>query len=503
MNLLVLYRIEAYEFGKWCVDDDWNGFEAPILMEGRETLLLDLIHYIVNNKQLSKALGVNYLFYVQKDGQRVSLSSLVSPLPVLPNNTIHLRLQPSASPLSTSVPDLIAQHYVLSSGTSKVIEKASKSYGSSIRREEGTTNTADPVNNYSTDQTLNNLVGDDTAAVLNEAAEVAKEAARSLFAFAANVGKSVIDVASNVSAGTNFPGKLSLIHTIGNTKVQIMRQLSEGGFGVVYLVQDVASGRNCAMKQMLCQNKEQLTEAHGEVDALRRLKGHQNIIELLDHNSVDIGNNIRQVLLLFPLYTHGTAWEAIERSSRGAIWSFPEMKAIKVTLCTARALLAMHNQGMTHRDVKPHNILLDEYDDDSHVLMDFGSVAPARVEIRSRSDALAAEDEASRRTSMAYRPPELNQAPFPPCTIDERVDVWGLGCTMFCLAFGRSPFETAKEGVQRLAILNGRYNAPADRRNLDCVFSEKYLSLVAAMLQVEITKRITMSEVIRGLEYLL
>jgi serine/threonine kinase 16 len=502
MNLLVLYRIEAYEQGKWCTYDDWNGFEAPILAEGKETLLLDLIHYIVNNSQLSKALGINYLFFAEKEGCSISLSSLVTPLPVQPNNTIRLRLQPSASPLCTSVPDVTAQHYVLSSSNKVAAEKVSKSSSSSKRRE-GPQGEAGTAGNYNTDQTLNNLVGEDTAAVLNDAAEVAKEAARSLFAFAANVGKSVIDVASNVSAGTNYPGKLSLIHTIGNTKVQIMRQLSEAGFGVVYLVQDVSSGRNCAMKQMLCQNKEQITEAHGEIDALRRLKGHQNIIELLDHNSVEIGNNIRQVLLLFPLYTCGTAWEAIERATGGAIWPFPEVRAIKVTLCTARALLAMHNQGMTHRDVKPHNILLDEYDDDSHVLMDFGSVAAARVEIRNRSDALAAEDEASRRTSMAYRPPELTQAPFPPCTIDERVDVWGLGCTMFCLAFGRSPFETAKEGVQRLAILNGRYNAPADRRNLDCVYSEEFSSLVAAMLQVDIKQRKTMSEVIRGLEKLL
>ena len=35
--------------------------------------------------------------------------------------------------------------------------------------------------------------------------------------------------------------------------------------------------------------------------------------------------------------------------------------------------------------------------------------------------------------------------------------MWALGCTLFCLAFGRSPFETSREGVLRLAILNGRY----------------------------------------------
>jgi hypothetical protein len=60
---------------------------------------------------------------------------------------------------------------------------------------------------------------------------------------------------------------------------------------------------------------------------------------------------------------------------------------------------------------------------------------------------------------------------------------------MFCLAFGRSPFETSKEGVLRLAILNGRYQAPAGNRMRQCTFSDAYMDLIQQMLQVDHTQR--------------
>ena len=94
--------------------------------------------------------------------------------------------------------------------------------------------------------------------------------------------------------------------------------------------------------------------------------------------------------------------------------------------------------------------------------------------------------------------------PRPPCSIDERVDTWALGCTLFCLAFGRSPFETAKEGVMRLAILNGKYTVPAGRRMRNCVYSEDLEKvLLQPMLQLDHRQRPFMSSIAQKCDELL
>jgi hypothetical protein len=71
---------------------------------------------------------------------------------------------------------------------------------------------------------------------------------------------------------------------------------------------------------------------------------------------------------------------------------------------------------------------------------------------------------------------------------------------LFCLAFGRSPFESPKEGVQKLAILNGRYTVPAGRRIRSTVFSEGYVALIQKLLAANPSNRPFIAEVIPLLE---
>ena len=163
------------------------------------------------------------------------------------------------------------------------------------------------------------------------------------------------------------------------------------------------------MKQLLCQSKEQIEDAQHEIEVLLQLKGRSNIIELIDYGSSNSRqhNNLRQVLLLFPLYSRGTIWHMIEQTGESSPWPIQEQRAIKFLLETCRGLEGLHTVGLAHRDLKPHNIILS--DDGVAIIMDLGSVTTARVEVRTRQQALNLEETAASKTSAPYRAPELTQ----------------------------------------------------------------------------------------------
>ena len=76
------------------------------------------------------------------------------------------------------------------------------------------------------------------------------------------------------------------------------------------------------------------------------------------------------------------------------------------------------------------------------VLMDFGSARPAAVRIAARADALAVQEDAEAHSTATYRAPELFE-PGAHEAIGARADVWSLGCSLFHVMYGASPFQQA------------------------------------------------------------
>mmetsp|Transcript_16582 Transcript_16582/g.24947 ORF Transcript_16582/g.24947 Transcript_16582/m.24947 type:complete len:537 (-) Transcript_16582:176-1786(-) len=513
----ILYRVEGDR------EDNINCFDIEVYAS-KEVLLFD----ILKAWSIWHPIGINFTFYARASGENmIHLESPACCVPVI-DGKIFLLLKPSSyfpyAPAeqtvawfeksqrdvygtSTSVASRFRQSFFHQSSRGKSdkstqgsraspqqgsqsrsqAEKA-KEISSGKREQSGKSSTPPSSNSGGID--INQLAGAAEAAS-QAGMEAAGVAARSLFNFAASTLKTVASSASSFSTGS--------VLQVGEHRVSFIRDLAEGGFGKVSLVKDAnTQGSYYAMKTLLCQTKEQLADANNELRMLQRFRGHPNIINLVDNCNVAVGkknSNTRQLYFLFPIYHVGTCWDLIEAALSGgdsqlgppSCWCFNERQALEIILGTARALIALHDSQVLHNDMKPHNILLT--DDMQPVVMDLGSSGPY-MQVRTRREALMLEEDAAIKCSAPYRSPELTQVPNS-CDIGGWCDIWSLGCTMYCLAFGWSPFESPKEGVLKLAILNGRYSIPSQRRNRDTTFSAEYVELIESMLQVDYTLRPT------------
>ncbi|KAJ7974968.1 3-phosphoinositide-dependent protein kinase [Quillaja saponaria] len=141
------------------------------------------------------------------------------------------------------------------------------------------------------------------------------------------------------------------------------------------------------------------------------------------------------------------------------------------------ALEYIHSLGLIHRDIKPENLLLTA---DGHIkIADFGSVKPMQDSRITVLPNAASDDKACTFVgTAAYVPPEvLNSSP---ATFGN--DLWALGCTLYQMLSGTSPFKDASEWLifQRIIARDIRFPD---------YFSEEARDLIERLLDLDPSRR--------------
>lgn len=280
-------------------------------------------------------------------------------------------------------------------------------------------------------------------------------------------------------------GSPNKVVSLNGRKLHIRKTLGEGGFSYVYLVKDSRENRVYALKKMLCQTDELLETGRQEVLMLSRFT-HPNILRVLDHALVPSKTvpGAQEYLMLLPYHKKGSIQDALDyqRERFGVACTtspYTEKEAIDIVrgVCAAVSLFHQSDPPLALRDLKPGNVLLT--DNNEPVLMDFGSVADARVTISNRQQALALQENADILCTPQYRAPELFNIPSE-CIIDERTDIWSLGCLLYALVYCRSPFESATSVA--LAVQSTIEYPPTK-------FSSQTIDLIKMMLVVDASAR--------------
>ncbi|KAG6497040.1 3-phosphoinositide-dependent protein kinase 2-like [Zingiber officinale] len=141
------------------------------------------------------------------------------------------------------------------------------------------------------------------------------------------------------------------------------------------------------------------------------------------------------------------------------------------------ALEYIHSMGIIHRDIKPENLLLTT---DGHIkIADFGSVKPTRHAQITILPNSANEKACTFVGTAAYIPPEvLNSAPAAFAN-----DLWALGCTIYQMLSGSSPFKDASEWLIFQRIIARDVKFPE-------YFSDEARDLIDKLLDTEPSKRL-------------
>ncbi|KAF7793563.1 hypothetical protein EIP86_004677 [Pleurotus ostreatoroseus] len=274
--------------------------------------------------------------------------------------------------------------------------------------------------------------------------------------------------------------------SVNKYTVQVERYLSQGGFAHVYLVRTptpLFGTTHHVLKRIAVSNEAMLTEVKKEVDIMRILRGHPNIVYLIDAAWHRASNGTYEVFILMEFCPGGGIIDMMNRRLRERLTE-PEILTIFVDVCEGLAAMHALKPPLLHRDLKVENILQSSAT--SYKLCDFGSATPVQKVPNNMAELRALETDLNRHTTLQYRAPEMVDV-FLRRPIDEKSDVWALGVLLYKLCYYTTPFE--EHGP--LAILNVQYKIPPYP-----VYSQQMNALIASMLREHGAQRPTVFEIL-------
>ncbi|KAM3272155.1 hypothetical protein ACQJBY_042391 [Aegilops geniculata] len=209
-------------------------------------------------------------------------------------------------------------------------------------------------------------------------------------------------------------------------KYELGRLLGRGTFAKVYLAHPVTGGEPVAVKVI---DKAEVMGMEGmaprvlrEVVAMRRLR-HPGVLRL--HEVLATRSRIYLVMELAPRGDLQSMLAALPNRR------FSEKAARRVFVQLTAALAHCHARGVTHRDVKPQNVLLDSA----------GNLKVSDFGLSALPDTL--RDDGRLHTACgtpAYAAPEVLRH----ISYDgAKADAWSCGVMLFVLLAGRLPFDDA------------------------------------------------------------
>lgn len=208
--------------------------------------------------------------------------------------------------------------------------------------------------------------------------------------------------------------------TVLGNRYEILRKIGDGGMAFVYQARDKLLNRIVAVKVLrpeFVDDQEFLVKFKREAEAVASLS-HPNIV-----NVYDVGEDGKVHYIVMEYVDGQNLKEIIQEEGR-----LEEYTALDIAKQIARALSAAHRNGIIHRDIKPHNILISK-DGRQVKVADFGIAKAVSSSTMTNMGSVIG--------SVHYISPEQAKGKH----LTSNADLYSLGIVLYEMIIGRVPFS--------------------------------------------------------------
>ena len=276
------------------------------------------------------------------------------------------------------------------------------------------------------------------------------------------------------------------VKTFDSNYYKIIKPIGKGTYGEIYLVQDPKTSALFALKKIIISDALELRDNQEEYKLTWKLTHANPQLKIVKKYAIEIKKLDKYNLVMYILMEAANCdWEheLLNRQKVNAFYT--EIELLTILKSLVETFLVLQNKGISHRDVKPQNILC--FGNEGYKLTDFGE-AKSRIKQTGLRNIYGFEQNTSKQTVRgtelymspilfnALRSKQLDGAQYNAY----KSDVFSLGmCFLLASSLNYQSLFEIRE------VLDMKIIEEVVNKYLGKMYSKKYINLIISMLQTD------------------